>query len=54
MLMMMMGCFRRHVVRPACFDSGRGGWVQLGLMSGGHVFDSQVSGKEMDETVGFG
>lgn len=38
--------FRRHVVRPA-YDSGRGSWVQLGPMSGGHIFDSQVSIYEM-------
>ena len=40
------GYFRGHSVPPA-HDSGRGSWVPLGPVSGGHVFDSQVRVYEM-------
>lgn len=35
---------------PAC-DSGRESWVEPGAMSGGHIFDSQVSFHERERVV---
>lgn len=42
--------FRRHIVSPAC-DLGGGSWGELSSMSGGQIFNSQVSFRDRRRLV---